>query len=327
MKSDIRPLRVWMAALGLGACAWAQAAALPGPLVTPQWLHDHAKEVQVVDIRDNVNSLTDDPKFSKTGDKKVLEQVGGYIPDALSANFWALREKRDVNGKKVDFLLPTAEEFQGVMQASLLEQGKPIVLAPTGDDATSLQEAAFLAWELQLFGEPADQIAILDGGTHAWIAAGYPVDNDAIAPMTSGHWTAKPPRADMLADTAQVQAAQRAHKRLLDARPLAQFAGLERTPVIPVEGRLAGSRALPAELLYREAADGSWHFLTSAQYKAVFALDGVPRPVPGIIYCNTGQYAAGAWFVLDRVMGIKGMREYPGGMNEWVQRGLPIAAL
>ena len=34
--------------------------------------------------------------------------------------------------------------------------------------------------------------------------------------------------------------------------------------------------------------------------------------------------AAGAWFVLDRIMAVKGVRSYQGGMNEWEQRGLPV---
>lgn len=323
----VRILLGWVGMVAFGAFGAAHATVLPGPLVTPQWLHAHADDVQIVDIRDDLNSLTDKSTFSTVNGKKMLDRVGGHIFDALSVNFWALREKRDINGKQVNFLLPTAEEFQAVMQASQLEHGKPIVLAPTGDDATSLQEAAFLAYELQLFGEPADHVAILDGGTHAWIMAGYEVDIDAIAPMDSGHWTAKPPRADMMADIAQVQAAQRGHKLLLDARPLAQFAGLDRTPVIPVKGRIAGSSPLPAELLYSQAADGSWRFLKAAQYKKVLALGGVRQVAPAIIYCNTGQYASGAWFVLDRIMGLKGLREYQGGMNEWVNRKLPVVTL
>lgn len=305
----------------------AGAVTLPGPVVDVAWLHAHASQVQIVDIRDDVGSLTNDPKFRTVDGHKVVEQVGGYIPDALSVNFWALRETRQVGGRKIDFLMPTAEEFQDVMRASVLQPGKPVVLAPTGDDATSLQEAAFLAWELEVYGQPASQVAILDGGTHAWLAAGYPVDNDAIAPMESGHWSARPARADLLADIAQVQAAQGHGGALIDARPLAQFAGLARTPVVPVDGRLKGALPLPAELLYRRAADGSWHFLDAAQYRTVMALDHLQVPASAILYCNTGQYAAGAWFVLHRILGERGIREFPGGMNEWVARGLPVAGL
>ncbi len=326
-KSDRGSIKGWLGALLFALAAGvsaAQAAVLPGPLVTPPWLHDHAKDVQIVDIRDSLGSLTNDPKFSTIKGQKVLDEVGGHITDALSVNFWGLREKREIDGKKIDFMLPTAKEFEESMQAVQLQPGKPIVIVPTGDDATSLQEAAFFAWELQVFGVPPEQIAILNGGMHAWISAGYAVDTDAIVPMSSSKWKAQEPNRALLATTAEVQAAQRAHKLLLDARPLAQFAGLERTPVIPVGGRLTGSSALPAELLYRNADDGSWRFLSAHVYRKVLAGAGVHRLAPGIVYCNTGQYAAGSWFVIDRIMGIKGLREYPGGMNEWVQRGLPI---
>lgn len=318
-----------LAAMALGWTGLAAAAVLPGPIVSVSWLKAHASSVQIVDIRDDMNSLTNDPKWGKNNGRKVLVETGGHLEDALSANFWGLRQKHKINGKTIDFLLPTQEEFQESMRAVQLEPGKPIVLTPTGDDATSLQEAAFFAWELQLFGVPSDQVAILDGGVHAWIAAGNEVDSDAIAPMSSSKWTAKPPRADMLATTAEVEKLVHGHKsELLDARPLSQFVGLDHTPVVPISGRLPGARALPSEMLYKEASDGSWHFLSASQYAAVFELNGIPRPTThGVLYCNTGQYAAGAWFALDRIMGMQGLREYPGGLNEWVQRGLPIVGL
>jgi thiosulfate/3-mercaptopyruvate sulfurtransferase len=311
----------------LQALIAAHASTLPGALVDATWLHAHLGEVQVLDVRDDLNTLTDPPKYKTVGGAKVLSQVGGYIPGALSANFWALRVKRPIGGKDVDFLLPSAAEFEEVMQASQLEPGKPVVVAPTGDDATSLQEAALLVWELELYGMPANQVAMLDGGTHAWIAAGLEVDDDAIAPMSSGHWKAAPARTDMMADTAQVRAALRAHRPLLDARPLAQFAAVDHTPVVPVAARLPGALPLPAELLYTRGADGAWRFLSAPQYRAVLALDRVRLPARPIVYCNTGQYAAGAWFVLDRILHRHGVREYQGGMNEWVARGLPVVGL
>lgn len=320
-------LKLFAGALFVAGSA-AHAAALPGPVVSAKWLHDHRNEVQVLDIRDDLNTLTADPRFRTVDGKKVVSAVGGYIPDALSANFWALREKRTIAGHAVDFLPPTAEEFQEVMRASVLEPGKPIVVAPTGDDATSLQEASFLVWELEVFGQPADQVAILDGGTHAWIAAGYEVDNDAIAPMNSGHWTAKPADPALIADVDQVEAAQSAHQPLFDARPMAQAIGTDHSPVLPHAGRLAGARPLPPALFYRHASDGSWHFLSAAELKDVLAYSGEPEsPGKAIVFCNTGQYAAGAWFAYTRILGASGMREFPGGMNEWMQRGLPTKGL
>ena len=305
----------------------AHAGTLPGPLVTPQWLHAHADQVQIVDLRDDLNSLTEPPRYANIGGKKVLVMSGGHIPGALSVNVAALREPRKINGRTVRFMLPAAEDFQAVMRASQLMTGKPIVLVPTGDHVISLQEAGLLAFELQVFGQPADQVAILNGGMHAWIAAGYEIDTDAIAPLDPGNWKASPPRQDMLADIAQVKQAQRMPGRLIDARPLAQFAALDHTPVIPLAGRLAGARSLPTELLYRLAEDGSWRFLTPEQYRRVLGQQGIANLSPSIVYCNTGQYASGAWFVLVRILGLKDVREFQGGINEWLHRGLPVVGL
>jgi thiosulfate/3-mercaptopyruvate sulfurtransferase len=300
------------------------AIALPGPLVTAAWLNEHQAEVQIVDVRDDLNSLTAKPTYSTTGGKRVLEQVGGHIPDALSVNFWGLRTKQEVGGKTLDFQLVPGDELQARMRGVQLEPNKPIVITPTGDDATSLQEAAFFAWVLQVYGVPAEQISILNGGVHAWIAAGLPLDTDAIAPLGSTQWTAQARRSDMLADRAQVQTAQRKGQALFDVRPLAQFAGLEQPPAGLAPGRLEGSRPLPAELFYKQAADGSWRFLTPEENRSLFTVDGIPRPQKGILYCNTGQYAAGAWFALERVQGLSGMRIFPGGVYEWVKLGLPL---
>jgi thiosulfate/3-mercaptopyruvate sulfurtransferase len=305
----------------------ARAGTLPGPLVTASWLHDHLDQVQVVDIRDNLNALTEPPRYLTIGGRKVLVESGGHIPGALSVNVAALREPRRIDGRMVRFMLPAAEDFQGVMQASQLQRGKPVVLVPTGDHVISLQEAALLAFELQVFGQPPDQVAILNGGMHAWIKAGYPVDTDAIAPLDPGNWKASSPRNDMLADVARVKKAQRTPGHLVDARPLAQFAALDHTPVIPLSARLAGARSLPTELLYKRAKDGSWRFLTPTEYRHVLKTQGIGKLSPSIVYCNTGQYASGAWFVLARILGLEHVREFQGGMNEWLHRGLPVIGL
>jgi len=166
-----RGLHWWqgLVALLVFSVGAARAGTLPGPLVTPQWLHAHVDQVQVVDLRDDLNSLTERPRYLNVGGKKILVMSGGHIPGALSVNVAALREPRKINGRSVRFMLPEAKDFQAVMRASQLQAGKPIVLVPTGDHVISLQEAALLAFELQVFGEPADQIAILNGGMHAWI--------------------------------------------------------------------------------------------------------------------------------------------------------------
>ena len=324
---SIRFLARLLPSLCLGAAA--HASSLPGPLISVAWLHDHSSDVQIVDIRDDVNSLTSDPQFETKGSRKILTKVGGYIPGALSVNFWAIRDKRKIDGQPVDFLLPSPKDFQEVMQASLLEPDRPIVLVPTGDDSGSLQEAAYLAWELQLMGVKDGQLAILNGGTHAWIAAGYSVDTDAIAPMSTGHWLAKPVNSALLATTQQVLQATRtpSYPLLIDARPIAQYVGVEKSVVATRPGRIPSAHPLPPSALYRVADDGSARFLTMAQYRALIPLFSLPSKGAMIVYCNTGQYAASVWFIMNRLLGNDQVRVYPGSINEWTHLNEPLSEL
>lgn len=305
----------------------AATSPLPGPLVSVDWLHKHADAVQIVDVRDDPNSMGNDPKYAKANGKKYLVRSGGHIPDAIAVNFWTLRDKHKINGQTLDFQFPTLNEFQEIMRASQLKNVKPIVLAPTGDNAISLQEAAFLALELEVYGVPKDQIAILDGGTHAWIAAGYPVDVDLILPMESSHWTAKRSHPELVIDTHQAATASKHKAELLDARPLTQYIGLTRTRVIPKSGHIPGARMLPPAALYRQDTNGAWHFLTAKEYATALHELGLQKTDSAIVYCNTGQYAAGAWFILNRIMDEPQVREYAGSMYTWERLGEPVSSL
>lgn len=311
----------------LGSSAMATTSPLPGPLVSVDWLHKHADAVQIVDVRDDPNSMGNDPKYATANGQKYLVRSGGHIPDAIAVNFWTLRDKHNINGQTLDFQFPTLKEFQEIMRASQLKNGKPIVLVPTGDNAISLQEAAFLALELEVYGVPKDQIAILDGGTHAWIAAGYPVDVDLILPMESSHWTAKKSHPELVIDTHQAELASKHKEEFLDARPLTQFIGLTRTRVIPKSGHIPGARTLPPAALYRQDANGSWHFLSAKEYAKALHELGLEKTNSAIVYCNTGQYAAGAWFILNRIMDKPHVREYAGSMYTWERLGEPVSSL
>ena len=118
---------------------------------------------------------------------------------------------------------------------------------------------------------------------------------------------------------------------MLDARPLDQFMGITHSPVITLPGRIKGATALPAEVMYSRAEDGSWRFLTPERYRDVLAALGINMgrntPTDVIVYCNTGQYAAGAWFILNRIIGDPDIRTYEGSLYNWEHRGLPVVGL
>lgn len=293
---------------------------LPGSIVSDTWLLNNKNQVQIVDVRDNMDSLTNDPKITLKNGTRTILKVGGYIENSKSVNFWALRNKENVHGKILDYMLPTAQEFQEVMQASQINDEKPIIIVPTGDDSTSLQEAAFFAYELEYFGEPSNKVAILNGGVHDWLTFGLPTDNDAIAPMTSGNWSIKPIQSNLRASIKNVLQAKKNYDLLIDARPQQQFEGIEKSATVTNFGTIQNSHSLKPSTLYYQDQYGGWNFYNLAHYNQIFsnyAFQHQSVTSPSIIFCNTGQYAAGAWFALSQIDQNKDVRVFPGGLHEW----------
>jgi thiosulfate/3-mercaptopyruvate sulfurtransferase len=319
-------------ALALGAplshlSRGAQAAtSLPGPLVTVQWLHDHLNDVTVIDIRDDIRRLTVQPTFDadKSTGKKTLIETGGHIPGALFVDFTKIREDRIVDGVKLTAMMPTKEYFENVMDTAGLDRGMMIVIAATGENVESVDMATRLFFQLKYFGE--DNIALLNGGTNAWIGAGYPVSTDAMA-AKKGNWVATTERKELLATTEDVKESLRSGAtQLIDARPIVQFFGITKSPVVLAAGHVEGARSLPAEAVVRPVS-GARELMTASQYLAIFKEQSISPDKPSIAYCNTGHYASGAWFVAHEILKNSSAKLYPGSMNEWTHLGNPVVGL
>jgi thiosulfate/3-mercaptopyruvate sulfurtransferase len=301
------------------------ATALPGPLVTPQWLNDHLKDVVVIDVRDNAKQLTSEPKFTVAKDgTRTLTETGGHIPGALFVDFAKIREPQVVDGVKLTAMMPTKESFEKTMDDAGLDKGAIIVIAAVGNNIESLDMATRLFFQLKYFG--ADNIAVLNGGTNAWINAGHPVSVEAIA-AKKGNWTATAERKEILATTEDVKKASRDGKvQLVDARPVAQFFGIVKSPVVAAAGHVRGARSFPTEAASKPA-NGAAQFMSAAGYRAIFKQQGIDPVRASISYCNTGHLGSGAWFVAHEILANKHAKLYAGSMNEWTNLKNPVVGL
>ncbi|MEQ1437781.1 rhodanese-like domain-containing protein [Fontimonas sp. SYSU GA230001] len=299
---------------------------LPGPVVSASWLKDHLNEVVVLDVRDDLKTFTAEPEFetdAKTGQKK-LTSVGGRIEGSLPVDFNKIRVDREVDGKKITKMLPGKTEFQDIMQAAGLNKGMPIVIASTGDDAGQVEEATRLYWSLKVYGE--DNMAVLDGGVAAWLAAGNPVTT-AAASVTRGNWEAADARTDLIADTADVEAAAKKKVQLIDARPLPQYLGLSyKKPAVLAGGHVAGAKNYPTDVRFK-AAGPAQTFLSADEYRYVMKAQDVKVDAPSISYCNTGHMASGMWFIQSEILGNRKARLYDGSMHEWTTLGKPVVGV
>lgn len=308
----------------LGSAAQlASAAGLPGPLVTPQWVHEHLGDVTLVDIRDDMDSLTAAPKYEvdkKTGAKKLVA-AGGHLANVISVDFNKIREAKTVDGKKIVAQLPTAEYFTKVMdEAGLNKGGKPIVIVPEGNSVDSMDMATRLYFQLRYFGEPRDNVAVMNGGVASWLQDGFPVSTDKVA-ASKGDWAAGKEDGEILATMQQVnEGLQKGSEQFVDARPTAQFLGLVKKPIIRTFGHLPGAHSLPTDAIVKP--EGVAHvFMTPVEYKKIYAEFNIQPGASTVTYCNTGHLASGAWFVDHEILGNAKTKLYAGSMVEWTNMG------
>ncbi|HEX5961606.1 MAG TPA: rhodanese-like domain-containing protein [Rhodanobacteraceae bacterium] len=313
---------LFLAAIAMVA-GTASAVELPGPLVTAVWLQQHRAEVNIIDVREDVASFTKAPKFATDGGKKSLAAFGGHIPGALLLDFAKVRTTRTVDGRELQWMLPDRATFQALMRATGVQAGRPTVIVSDGAGGGDLDMAARVYWSMKVYGDT--RLAILNGGTTAWLEAGYPVSTVAASPG-GGNWTAGPGNRKLFADSNDVAKAVAAGKQLVDARPLPFYLGFERKAVVLASGHIGGAVNFPPDVRSNKV-DGSVRFLTAPQYAAVFGhLDINPHKAT-ITYCNTGHLASGAWFVLSEIMKNPDVAVYDGSMYEWTTEKRPVVGL
>ena len=299
--------------LSMAAAQGAMAMDVSGPLVTPQWLKAHLNDVTVVDIRGggSMKEFDEEPVMAN----HMVKKSGGHIAGAVLVNFTDIRETRTVDGVKLKAMMPTAEYFTKVMDDAGVNSGKPIVIVPTGNAVFAMDRGTRLYFQMRYFGVPHDQIAILNGGTNAWLNAGLPVSTQHLK-TAKGDGKAIGQEKAILATTAEVKEGLKSgSQQYIDARPTAQFLGIAKKPIDKTAGHLPGAKSFPIDAIVKDD-HGATMFMTAADYKKIFHDTNISDNAPTTTYCNTGHLASGAWFVVHEIMGNKNSKMYAGSMNE-----------
>ncbi|HWT16518.1 MAG TPA: rhodanese-like domain-containing protein [Patescibacteria group bacterium] len=318
-------VRVFAVALSWLVLPVSATTPLPGVVVSAQWLKEHRAEVVVLDVRSDLDLFTTAPEYAtdpKSG-AKVLASLGGHIPGARLVDFEKTRVSRIVDGKKIDKMLPAGVEIEALMRALGVNRGDALVITAQNETFDEFDMAARLYWSLKTYGHR--DMALLDGGNAAWLAAGYEISTAAPGPLAAGDWQASALDDAWLAEMNEIQPGKRA-PTLVDARPLPQYLGLfHKKPAVAAAGHVRGAVNFPPDIQTRQNGRAQM-FMSPAQYRDVLADVGVTPKRGAIVYCNTGHMAAGAWFVLSEIMGVDKVRLYDGSMHEWTTFGRPLVS-
>lgn len=285
--------------LGLFASAIAFAGPAVTPLVSTDWLAQHLGDpnLKIIDVRSGIDG-TDAAGFA-----------AGHIPGAAYASYtaagWRAAEG-NVPGK-----LPAIEGLESLIGSLGVDGDDSVVIVPAGVSSTDFGSAARVYWTFKYLGH--EDVAILNGGYRAWVEAGEAVETGASNPAPAAFSADLQP--SLLATTSDVEAALASGEQLVDARPANQYSGEAKHPAALGAGTIPGAASLEERLLVE---NGSAYFIDADEVSRLIETAGIRDDGPAISFCNTGHWAATAWFALSEVAGIE-TALYDGSMTEWTQ--------
>lgn len=297
-------LGVAMTLPGLAVAQTTDAVAVPSPVVDAEWVLDHEKATTLINVSRRLSNY----------------DATGFIDGAPFVGLSEFMTERPGMKGTIQYLAPSPERFETVMQGLGVDDDDAIVIAPAGDrvygDATV---ATRFYWQLKYLGH--DNVAILDGGVAAWDAAGGAVA-DSPGSSANGRYTAGAPRDALFSATEDVQAVIDGGRsaQLVDNRPLVQFTGQMSKDYVDGSGHLPGARPVPFTL-FVEVRDGVvyWRSPKSAQSIVSAMLPDVDGPI--INQCNSGHVSSLAWFGMSEIADLPNVSLYDGSLHEWTLDG------
>jgi thiosulfate/3-mercaptopyruvate sulfurtransferase len=167
-----------------------------------------------------------------------------------------------------------------------------------------------LWWMLKWAGH--DNVAVLDGGLQAWVAAGGACASGMEAPISASNYTLAPEKSTLVAMKNVASQLGRANQTLVDARGAPRFRG-EVEPLDPVAGHIPG--ALNRPFTSNFGPDGK--FKPAEQLREEFlALLGQRDPSTVVHHCGSGVSAVPNIIAME-VAGLGQTALFAGSWSEW----------
>lgn len=230
--------------------------------------------------------------------------AAGHIPGAL---FMDLDQDLSApkTGKNGRHPLPPPEVFAQRLGELGIGQGTQVVAY---DDVGGMM-AARLWWMLRWVGHL--QVAVLDGGLQAWLAAGHGLETEAPIP--------EPVLCPLqLHDGLRVDAdyvaahLNSAEMQLIDARAPDRFRG-ENETLDPVGGHIPGA----LNRFFKDNLTPDGHFKQASVLQEEFGALIKGGDAHRVIHqCGSGVTACHNMLAME-VAGLSGSRLYPGSWSEW----------
>ena len=268
------------------------ALTLPTPLVSVDWLARHLDHPDLVVLDAHMQ-----PPSAAVSTDPVQQ-----IPGARRFDFDGRIKAPDTD---LPHMLPSPELFSDEVQGLGIHARSLIVVY----DRIGIFSAPRAWWMFRAMGHA--QVAVLDGGLPAWLAAGHPVEPETAYAGPGGDFIARL-QPGLFCDADRVASELSSGRRpVLDARSAPRFAGLEPEPRAGLRsGHMPGALNLPFGQLQR---DGKMK--PAAELQAEFArlLGEQQAPI-----CSCGSGVTACILALGaELAGYQGLTVYDGSWSEW----------
>ncbi len=251
-----------------------------------------------------------DARFSlddeQWGDRAFAEE---HIPGAQRADLSRHLAGPIVEGKTGRRPFPRTEDFAETVRGWGIGPQTQVVVY---DADRGLMAASRVWFMLRWLGH--DDVAVLDGGLPAWIAAGNPLTSEVLAPPVPSSSFVARERTELVADVLEVdQVRQSQPTRVFDSRGPEGYHGQGKY-YDPVRGHIKGAGLADRANTIND--DGS--FRAPEQLRAHYdSLRAGQDPSEIIFYCGSGVTAAQNVLAMEHA-GLPGARMYVGSWSEWI---------
>lgn len=234
------------------------------------------------------------------------DYLDGHIPGAVHASLD--RDLSDLSREGEGLgrhPLPHEPAFNALLASWGWRAGMQVVCYDASSGALA---AARLWWMLRLVG--VSQVAVLDGGYAAWLAAGLPVEAAAVVPPPPSTPSLHYDPWQLLFDPAVLEDMS---GPLIDARAAPRYRG-DVEPLDRVAGHVPGALNRP----FADNLGEDGRFKPAAQLRAEFEqLLAGRTPAQMVAQCGSGVTACHHLLAMH-IAGLSGARLYAGSWSEWI---------